>query len=114
MDKDLKHLDREALIEEVVKLRAAIREHRDSSGHELDALSSDAEARSSRGTIAMVPLRSLAVGAAAAGACALGAVAIGALAIGRLGIGRLALKRARVGAITVDELTIGRLHVRES
>jgi hypothetical protein len=35
MDQDLLGLDREALIEEVKRLRAGIREHRDSSGHEL-------------------------------------------------------------------------------
>lgn len=35
MDEDLATLDREALIEEVKRLRAGIREHRDSSGHEL-------------------------------------------------------------------------------
>ena len=35
MDEDLETLSREALIDEVRKLRAGIREHRDSSGHEL-------------------------------------------------------------------------------
>ena len=35
MDEDLLNLDREALIEEIKRLRAAIREHRDSSEHEL-------------------------------------------------------------------------------
>jgi hypothetical protein len=35
MDEDLKTFDRSALIEEVKRLRAGIREHRDSSGHEL-------------------------------------------------------------------------------
>ena len=35
MDEDLNGLDREALIAEVRKLRAGIRAHRDSSGHEL-------------------------------------------------------------------------------
>ena len=35
MDEDLLDLDRQALIAEVKKLRDAIREHRDSSGHEL-------------------------------------------------------------------------------
>ena len=35
MDDDLPHLSREALIAEVKKLRAGIREHRDSTGHEL-------------------------------------------------------------------------------
>jgi hypothetical protein len=35
MDEDLQHLSREALAEEVRKLRAGIREHRDSSGHAL-------------------------------------------------------------------------------
>jgi hypothetical protein len=35
MDEDLEGLSREALIAEVRKLRAGIREHRDSSGHEL-------------------------------------------------------------------------------
>lgn len=35
IDQDLETLDREALIAEVRRLRAAIREHRDSSGHEL-------------------------------------------------------------------------------
>jgi hypothetical protein len=35
MDEDLADLDREALITEVKRLRAGIREHRDSSGHEL-------------------------------------------------------------------------------
>ena len=35
MDEDLLHLDRDALIAEIKRLRAAIREHRDSSGHEL-------------------------------------------------------------------------------
>ena len=35
MDEDLRNLDREALIAEVVRLRAGIRAHRDSSGHEL-------------------------------------------------------------------------------
>jgi hypothetical protein len=34
-DEDLLGLDREALIAEVVRLRAAIRGHRDSSGHDL-------------------------------------------------------------------------------
>lgn len=35
MDDDLKELDREQLIEEVRKLRAGIREHRDGTGHDL-------------------------------------------------------------------------------
>jgi hypothetical protein len=35
MDQDLASLSRDALIQEVLKLRAAIREHRDSSGHAL-------------------------------------------------------------------------------
>jgi len=35
VDEDLLDLDRQALIAEVKKLRDAIREHRDSSGHEL-------------------------------------------------------------------------------
>jgi hypothetical protein len=35
MDEDLDRLDRGALIAEIKRLRAGIREHRDSSGHEL-------------------------------------------------------------------------------
>ncbi|HEX2443927.1 MAG TPA: hypothetical protein VHJ77_08275 [Vicinamibacterales bacterium] len=35
MDEDLADLDQSALIAEVKRLRAGIREHRDSSGHEL-------------------------------------------------------------------------------
>lgn len=35
MDSDLDNLGREQLIEEVKKLRAGIRSHRDSSGHDL-------------------------------------------------------------------------------
>lgn len=35
MDEDLDTMSRKALIEEVKKLRAGIREHRDSSGHDL-------------------------------------------------------------------------------
>lgn len=35
MDDDLDTMERNALIAEVKKLRAAIREHRDSSGHDL-------------------------------------------------------------------------------
>jgi len=35
MDEDLDHLDRLALISEVKKLRSAIREHRDATGHDL-------------------------------------------------------------------------------
>jgi hypothetical protein len=35
MDEDLDSLDRDALIVEVKKLRSAIREHRDMSGHDL-------------------------------------------------------------------------------
>jgi hypothetical protein len=35
MDEDLVHLDRNALIAEVKRLRDGIRHHRDSSGHEL-------------------------------------------------------------------------------
>ena len=35
MDEDLADLDREALVAEVKRLRAGIRAHRDSSGHEL-------------------------------------------------------------------------------
>lgn len=35
MDDDLDALDRDALLAEVKRLRAGIREHRDSSGHEL-------------------------------------------------------------------------------
>ena len=35
MDDDLDMMDREALVAEVKKLRAAIREHRDASAHEL-------------------------------------------------------------------------------
>lgn len=35
MDEDLDQLDREALIAEVKRLRAGIRAHRDSSGHDL-------------------------------------------------------------------------------
>ncbi len=35
MDEDLSEMDREALIAEVKRLRAGIRSHRDSSGHEL-------------------------------------------------------------------------------
>lgn len=35
MDEDLLNLNRDELLAEVKRLRAAIREHRDSSGHEL-------------------------------------------------------------------------------
>lgn len=35
MDEDLQDLDRAALIDEVKRLRAGIRAHRDSSGHDL-------------------------------------------------------------------------------
>jgi hypothetical protein len=35
MDEDLADLSREELIAEVVRLRAGIREHRDSTGHDL-------------------------------------------------------------------------------
>ena len=35
LDDDLDHLSREQLVEEVKRLRRGIREHRDSSGHEL-------------------------------------------------------------------------------
>jgi hypothetical protein len=35
MDEDLSNLDRAALVAEVKRLRAGIREHRDSFGHEL-------------------------------------------------------------------------------
>jgi len=35
MDEDLETFDREALVVEVKRLRAGIREHRDSSGHQL-------------------------------------------------------------------------------
>jgi hypothetical protein len=35
MDEDLEHFTREQLIQEIQKLRAGIREHRDSSKHEL-------------------------------------------------------------------------------
>ena len=35
MDDDVEGMDRAALISEVKRLRAGIREHRDSSGHEL-------------------------------------------------------------------------------
>jgi hypothetical protein len=35
MDEDLKTLDRDALVTEVKRLRAGIRDHRDSSGHKL-------------------------------------------------------------------------------
>jgi hypothetical protein len=35
MDEDLQRMDREALVAEVKRLRAGIRTHRDSSGHEL-------------------------------------------------------------------------------
>ena len=35
MDDDLENLDRDALIKEAKRLRAGIREHRDSTGHEL-------------------------------------------------------------------------------
>ena len=35
MDEDLQHMDKDRLIEEVKKLRAGIREHRDSTGHDL-------------------------------------------------------------------------------
>ena len=35
MDEDLQWMDREALVAEVKRLRAGIRAHRDSSGHEL-------------------------------------------------------------------------------
>lgn len=35
MDEDLDALTREALVAEIKRLRAAIRQHRDSSGHEL-------------------------------------------------------------------------------
>lgn len=35
MDEDLETMDRAGLIAEVAKLRAGIREHRDSTGHEL-------------------------------------------------------------------------------
>lgn len=34
-DKDLEQLNREQLIEEIIKLRNAIREHRDSTGQDL-------------------------------------------------------------------------------
>ncbi|MES2471433.1 MAG: hypothetical protein V4601_01195 [Pseudomonadota bacterium] len=35
MDEDLEQMTREALVQEVVRLRAGIRDHRDSSGHKL-------------------------------------------------------------------------------
>ena len=35
MDRDLERMSREQLVEEVKKLRRGIRQHRDSSGHEL-------------------------------------------------------------------------------
>ena len=35
MDEDLERMDRETLMAEVKKLRAGIREHRDSTGHDL-------------------------------------------------------------------------------
>lgn len=35
MDEDLEGMEREQLISEIIKLRAGIREHRDSTGHEL-------------------------------------------------------------------------------
>lgn len=35
MDEDLPQMNKDQLIEEVKKLRAGIREHRDSTGHEL-------------------------------------------------------------------------------
>ena len=35
MDNDLENLSRESLIAEIKKLRAAIREHRDATGHDL-------------------------------------------------------------------------------
>lgn len=35
LDNDLEKMDRNALIKEIKRLRAAIRAHRDSSGHEL-------------------------------------------------------------------------------
>lgn len=35
MDEDLRNMSREELIDEIKKLRAGIREHRDSSGHNL-------------------------------------------------------------------------------
>jgi hypothetical protein len=35
MDEDLDTMDRDALVVEVMKLRAAIREHRDATGHDL-------------------------------------------------------------------------------
>jgi hypothetical protein len=35
MDEDLVDLDRDALLTEIKRLRAGIREHRDSSGHDL-------------------------------------------------------------------------------
>jgi hypothetical protein len=35
MDKDLDHMSREQLVEEIKRLRQAIRQHRDSSGHAL-------------------------------------------------------------------------------
>jgi hypothetical protein len=35
MDEDLEHFDRDALVAEVMRLRDGIRQHRDSSGHEL-------------------------------------------------------------------------------
>jgi hypothetical protein len=35
VDDELENLDRDALIREVKRLRAGIREHRDSTGHEL-------------------------------------------------------------------------------
>ena len=35
MDEDLQHMDKDRLVEEVKKLRAGIREHRDSTGHDL-------------------------------------------------------------------------------
>jgi hypothetical protein len=35
MDEDLQRMDRQALVAEVKRLRAGIRTHRDSSGHEL-------------------------------------------------------------------------------
>jgi hypothetical protein len=35
MDDDLAAMDRDELVREVIRLRAGIREHRDSSGHEL-------------------------------------------------------------------------------
>ncbi len=137
MDEDLQNLKRDALIAEVVRLRAGIREHRDSSGHELcwhhpqlwrllpeatDPLPVvPAWPQFLRGCLAYresldrqlpdAPRSTLEAGIVHRRAPAL---RTGALAVGAAAVGACALGAVAIGALAIGRIAIGGLAVKQA